>query len=70
MPKKKAIPEAPSIYQFTPNDQPHPIDRSIVFEPGEGGNHVLTSTSEGSTTERPHFKLIGSPRIAVKRPQI
>jgi Helix-turn-helix len=50
MPKKKATPEAPSIYQFTPNDQPHPIDRSIVFEPGQGGSTVLTATLEGPTT--------------------
>jgi hypothetical protein len=51
MPKKKATPEEAAVYQFAPNDQPQPIDRSIVFEPGQGGNTVLPSTLAGNAPE-------------------
>jgi DNA-binding XRE family transcriptional regulator len=56
MPKKKATSEAPAVYQFTPNDQSHAIDRSIVFELGQGGSTVRPAPLGNNPTE-----ILGTP---------
>lgn len=53
MPKKKSAPPEPAVYQFTPNSQQQPVERTIVFESGDRGSPIRVTPNPSPQPTEP-----------------